>query len=191
MKHLLFILLLLAATLKAQVTLNVTAIPANTPAGSVIYAAGNFNSWNPAGTPLVADGTGKYTCIIPEGNGVAEFKFTRGSWATVEGNASGKYLPNRTFTYNGNPQTINLTILTWEDTGTGNPGTAASNVEIMSNAFFMPQLNRSRKIRIYLPPDYQLSTKTYPVIYMHDGQNLFDNATAFAEIGRASCRETV
>jgi predicted alpha/beta superfamily hydrolase len=31
-----------------------------------------------------------------------------------------------------------------------------------------------------LPPDYDSTTKRYPVIYMHDGQNLFDDATSFA-----------
>lgn len=180
MKKLLYLLLLVIASVQAQVTLKVTSIPANTPAGSVLYVAGNFNSWNPSGTALVADGSGNYSCTIPEGLGSVEYKFTRGSWATVEGNASGTYLPNRTFTFNGSPQTLLLTILSWEDTGTSNPSTASVNVHIMSNAFFMPQLNRSRRIWIYLPPDYQTGTKTYPVIYMHDGQNLFDNATSFA-----------
>lgn len=40
--------------------------------------------------------------------------------------------------------------------------------------FDMPQLNRRRLIRIYLPADYQASNKRYPVIYMHDGQNVFE-----------------
>lgn len=44
----------------------------------------------------------------------------------------------------------------------------------------MPQLDRNRKIWLYLPPDYSTSTKNYPVLYMQDGQNLFDNATSFA-----------
>lgn len=180
MKKFLFLFVFVSALVNAQVTLKVTSIPSNTPAGSVLYAAGSFNGWNPAVTPLVSDGAGNYTCTIPEGTGVAEFKFTRGSWATVEGNAEGKFLPNRKFTFTGSPQTLNLTILTWEDTGAGNPGTAASNVQIMSNSFYMPQLDRNRKIWIYLPPDYQTGTKTYPVIYMQDGQNLFDNATAFS-----------
>jgi len=178
--YILCLLLVATSILDAQVTLKVTSIPTNTPAGSVIYAAGSFNGWNPAGTPLIADGNGNYSFTIPEGTGVVEYKFTRGSWATVEGNASGKFLPNRTFTFTGNPQTLQLTILTWEDTGAGNPSTAAANVHILSNSFFMPQLNRSRKIWIYLPPDYQTSAKRYPVIYMHDGQNLFDNTTSYA-----------
>ena len=41
-------------------------------------------------------------------------------------------------------------------------------------------LNRTRYIRIYLPPGYDESSKRYPVWYMHDGQNLFDAATSFA-----------
>ena len=178
--HLNLIFLIVATFTQAQVTLKVTSIPANTPAGATIFVAGSFNGWNPGSTPMIADGAGNYLYTIPEGSGTVQFKFTRGSWATVEGNASGQYLPNRSFSYTGNPQTLQLTILSWEDTGTSNPGTAASNVQIMNSAFFMPQLNRSRKIWIYLPPDYQTSQKTYPVIYMQDGQNLFDNATAFA-----------
>ena len=33
---------------------------------------------------------------------------------------------------------------------------------------------------VYLPPSYLGSIRRYPVIYMHDGQNLFDAATSFA-----------
>ena len=47
----------------------------------------------------------------------------------------------------------------------------------MDSAFFIPQLNRYRRIWIYLPADYATSQKHYPVLYMHDGQNLFDEAT--------------
>lgn len=45
--------------------------------------------------------------------------------------------------------------------------------------FYSPQLNNSRDITLYLPPSYnENSAKRYPVLYMHDGQNLFDPATA-------------
>lgn len=43
-----------------------------------------------------------------------------------------------------------------------------------------PQLNNKRDIFVYLPPSYEQQTQRYPVLYMHDGQNLFDNATSFA-----------
>jgi predicted alpha/beta superfamily hydrolase len=43
-----------------------------------------------------------------------------------------------------------------------------------------PQLKASRKIWLYLPKNYETTTKKYPVIYMHDAQNLFDDKTSFA-----------
>lgn len=42
-----------------------------------------------------------------------------------------------------------------------------------------PQLDTIRKIWVYLPKDYKTSEKHYPVLYMHDAQNLFDAATSF------------
>lgn len=58
--------------------------------------------------------------------------------------------------------------------------TANNNVQVIDTSFFIPQLNRHRRIWIYLPAGYTISKKKYPVIYMHDGQNVFDNNTAFA-----------
>lgn len=44
-----------------------------------------------------------------------------------------------------------------------------------------PQLGNRRDISVYLPPSYgHETTRRYPVIYMHDGQNLFDPRTSFA-----------
>lgn len=42
------------------------------------------------------------------------------------------------------------------------------------------QLGNERSLLVYLPPSYADSAERYPVIYMHDGQNLFDPATSFA-----------
>jgi len=178
----LFFLLIGSLSLPAQVTLRITSIPTNTPLGSTIYLAGSINSWTPGNAAYIMqpDGLGAFQITIPEGTGTVEYKFTRGSWPTVEGNANGGFLPNRSFTFTGNPQTINLSILSWEDLGGGNNSTAASNVQILSPSFFMPQLNRNRRIWLYLPPDYFTSTKHYPVLYMKDGQNLFDNQTSFS-----------
>jgi predicted alpha/beta superfamily hydrolase len=50
----------------------------------------------------------------------------------------------------------------------------------MDDDFNMPQLGRTRRIWLYLPPDYTTTEKAYPVLYMHDGQNLFDDSTSFA-----------
>lgn len=56
---------------------------------------------------------------------------------------------------------------------------AASNVMVTA-PLTMSALQRERPLRIYLPPGYATSTQRYPVLYMHDAQNLFDNATAYA-----------
>lgn len=45
----------------------------------------------------------------------------------------------------------------------------------------MPGLGRERRLRVYLPPSYaRQSERHYPVIYFHDGQNVFDDATSYA-----------
>ncbi|WP_179336609.1 alpha/beta hydrolase [Winogradskyella ludwigii] len=44
-----------------------------------------------------------------------------------------------------------------------------------------PQLDTLKTIWVYLPTNYVNSKKTYPVIYMHDAQNLFDAETSYAE----------
>ncbi len=58
--------------------------------------------------------------------------------------------------------------------------TASANVRVMNEAFFIPALNRYRRIWLYLPEGYATSKKRYPVLYMHDGQNLFDATTSFS-----------
>jgi len=58
--------------------------------------------------------------------------------------------------------------------------TASKNVSIIKKEFIISGLNKiSHKIWVYLPPNYTETSKKYPVIYMHDGQNLFDNATSY------------
>lgn len=43
-----------------------------------------------------------------------------------------------------------------------------------------PQLQIKRDVLVYLPPSYAGGERRYPVLYMQDGQNLFDGTTAFA-----------
>lgn len=51
---------------------------------------------------------------------------------------------------------------------------------LIRKRFFSPQLNNARDVLVYLPPSYEHTHQHYPVIYMHDGQNLFDAATSYA-----------
>ena len=68
--------------------------------------------------------------------------------------------------------------------------TKSANVSVLEKEFVIENLNDiSHKIWVYLPPDYHQSEKNYPVIYMHDAQNLFDNKTSF--IGEWEIDETL
>ena len=176
---------LLAFVAQAQVTFRITAVPANTPANATIYMAGTFNNWNPASaahTLTYNPADRSYSITLPAGTGTIEYKFTRGSWATVETTASNGQLPNRSYTFGGANPVLHQ-VLNWEDLAGpsgGGPSTAAANVSIISTAFAMPQLGRTRRVWLYLPPGYATSGRRYPVLYLQDGQNMFDNLTSFA-----------
>ncbi len=58
--------------------------------------------------------------------------------------------------------------------------TAGENVKVDTELTYIKQLERYRRLRVYLPPDYEESDKKYPVLYMHDGQNLFDDYTSYS-----------
>ena len=181
MKWLIFLFAFIYSSIcAAQLTINVTSVPPSTPQGDEIYIAGNFNNWNPghASYVLTNNGNGTYSITFTPATGTIEYKFTRGSWATVEGNSSGGYIPNRTFNYTGGVLNTDVVIAGWE--GSGGNHTAAPNVMILDEDFYMPQLDRTRRIWLYLPPDYDSTSKRYPVLYMHDGQNLFDTYYSFA-----------
>lgn len=45
--------------------------------------------------------------------------------------------------------------------------------------FSSQHLRHDRDILVYLPPGYGKNSRTFPVLYMHDGNNLFDPDTAF------------
>ncbi len=170
----------------AQLTIQVTQIPNNTPSTDKIYIAGTFNGWNPSATEMTKLNNGSYGVTLTLSAGVVEYKYTRGTWSSVEGNDNGIFLPNRKITYSGTAQNVDNQILTWEDKGVSSGGTnpnstATSNVKIDKTDFYMPQFDRNRRIWVYLPKNYESNTaKKYPVMYMHDGQNLFDKTTSFA-----------
>ncbi len=177
----LLVFFLMANTASSQVTFLVDRLPASTLPGDPIFIAGNFNNWDP-GHPsyeLHADSTGRYQITLNLPDGAIEFKFTRGSWSSVEGSATGGYIPNRKANVKSG-DTLYLQIAGWENQ-TGGQSTAAWNVAVLSDSFYMPQLKRFRRIWIYLPPDYDSSGHSYPVLYMHDGQNLFDRKSSFLE----------
>lgn len=167
--------------LYGQLVLQLTSWPKDTPAEAAFYAAGTFNQWHPGDTAYrfqtLQNGDLELELAVPPGN--YEFKITRGSWAVGEGQGDGRARPNRQVRYEGGRQEVPLQVEGWE--GEHQLSTAASNVHILTDSFAMPQLpGRARRIWVYLPPDYAHAKKAYPVLYMHDGQNLFDAATSFS-----------
>src|SRR5436305_9101821 len=62
------------------------------------------------------------------------------------------------------------------------PTTLTGNIQ-RHRAFPSKILRNRRDVLVYLPPGYRrFSGKRYPVLYLHDGQNVFDAATAFAGV---------
>ena len=62
------------------------------------------------------------------------------------------------------------------------PTTLTGNIQ-KHPAFPSRILKNRRDILVYLPPGYRrFSTRHYPVLYLHDGQNVFDAATSFGGV---------
>jgi chitodextrinase len=100
-----------------SVTFRVT-VPSNTPTDGPVYIAGSFNSWNAADSAYQltkgSDGVYSITLNLSAGT-VVQYKFTRGSWATVETTSNGADISNRTLTPSGGPQAVPLTVARWKD----------------------------------------------------------------------------
>src|SRR5690606_15416590 len=57
---------------------------------------------------------------------------------------------------------------------------STASAQVSTFTINAPQLDTIKKIWVYLPKNYSKSKKSYPVIYMHDAQNLFDSATSYS-----------
>lgn len=180
MRFFIILFAMLGLVANAQVTFRITSLPTNTPNNPFLFAAGTFNNWSPGDSAYLFTKVGNnYQLTIPAATGNGQFKITQGSWETVEGTVTGAQIGNRSFTYAPNI-VIDVIVNGWEGKTTLT-STALPNVKIVSDSFFIPQLNKKRRVWIYLPNDYAIqSQKRYPVIYMHDGQNVFDLITSYA-----------
>jgi predicted alpha/beta superfamily hydrolase len=165
------------------VHLQIKSLPPYHPAGSNIYVAGSFNGWNPGDEKYKfrKDSSGNYFIDLDLGKGTYEYKITRGAWDKVECKKDGTGLGNRKLLVQENENT-ELAIEEWADRFATAPkkSTASKNVQVIDTSFLIPQLNRTRRVWIYLPDCYNTCTKKFPVLYMHDGQNVFDDATSYS-----------
>lgn len=182
-KILAFIILVsLSAPLFAQVTFILKTIPEDTPRDSKFYLASMLNKWQPNHPEyeFAEDNLGRLSLTLEAVPDTFEYKICRGDWTSVEVDSAGRDIANRLYVDSlGN--TIVLDIKNWRDRI--NPrqlvSTASKSVFFTPTSIEIPQLNRRRTVRVYFPPNYS-SSQGFPVIYMFDGQNLFDASTAFA-----------
>ena len=189
--------LFFAFSVEAQYTVRLVVTDVATRKYDDIYVSGNFNNWNPRDENFklkpFGSGNRKSVVIKDLAPGTYAFKFTRGGWDKVETTEDGRDISDRLLEVNADvSQEFN--VLGWKDEYPDVPKkyTASPQVRILDTAFIMPELNRKRRIWIYLPKGYATSSKIYSVLYMNDGQNLFNEKTAaFGEWGVDECLDTL
>jgi len=153
-------------------------VPADAP---TVYIAGNLpelGPWDPAGAALQGNGEERsLTLQIPVGTRF-EFKFTLGSWDREGLGPSSTVMPNfvavvrgdTTVTKEVNGFKLDPRAYMDDPAGAGAVGTLVYWQDV-SSAF----LEEDRHVAVWLPPGYDAeASRRYPVLYMSDGQNLFD-----------------
>ncbi len=166
----------------AMVTFHVHT-PEYTPEDARVYISGNLialGPWDPGKVELgkVGDHLYAITLVLPLGTEL-KYKFTRGSWEMVEKGADSEEIPDRVHQVVGD-EDVPIAIENWRDFST-TPEThsVTGDVDLLLD-FPAEALGNSRPIVVLLPPGYHDDEEErYPVLYMHDGQNLFDAGTAF------------
>jgi predicted alpha/beta superfamily hydrolase len=185
----LLLLLLCSLTLAADDLVNVTfevTVPASTPADARVCIAGNapqLGAWKEDGVVMTrrdADGVYVAQLKLPRGAAV-RYKVTRGSWLTVEKTGDGSEMANRSDAPAGDA-TVKITVAAWADQVAREPVKSTRTGDIRVHEHFASKhLGNQRRLLVWLPPGYEKDADArYPVLYMHDGQNLFDAATSFA-----------
>lgn len=180
----------------AQYNLRLVVTTAATKQSEDIYVAGNFNNWNPGDEKykLKPFAGGRKSVVIKDlPAGTYAFKFTRGNFEKVECTADGRNIADRVIEVAADAAQ-DCTVAGWKDDYPDHPKpyTASPQVKLLDTAFAIPQLNRTRRVWIYLPKGYASASKTYPVLYMQDGQNLFNEQTAaFGEWSVDECLDSM
>jgi len=151
----------------------VVRVPENTPASQPVFLAGDspaLGEWCAAGVRLDRreDGTHRAQFDLPPGSR-GRFLVTLGRWRDAESDGRGRELPPRELRVEG-PPAVEVDVAGW--------GRESVRYHPDFGSRFVPH---ARMLAVWLPPGYDLEPdRRYPVLYMHDGQNLFDAETAFA-----------
>lgn len=158
-------------------------VPESTPLDASVFIAGNvemLGPWDPGKIELGRIGEHLYaiTLVLPVDTDL-RYKFTRGSWETVEKGSGFEEIPDRELAVVGDADVV-VWVENWRDFA---PRREVHTVVGDLRAHFdfpATKLGNKRTILVLLPPGYDDEPdRRYPVLYMHDGQNLFDASTSY------------
>ncbi len=152
--------------------------------GLNVFIAGNrpeIGNWNPSSVALlkISDSLWEFKSTFDSGE-VLEFKITSGSWEQEAIYESNK-VPVNTFLKVTKDTTLIIRPLFWkrrilqQKTEHSIRGKVEYHRQLAGDGLIY-----KRDVIVWLPPSYEKNIKKhYPVLYMHDGQNIFDPSTAF------------
>lgn len=148
----------------AQLTYN-AKVPNGTQA---CYIGGEFNNWQLTLMNKVDDNT--YTLAVANATNSQKYKYCSGpAWTYVEKSITGYDIPNRTYTAT---DVVAKWALLWEADNNGPTVPSGTIKRFLFNSNYVD----ARIVDVWLPAGYTPS-KQYAVLYMQDGQNLFDAST--------------
>lgn len=147
-----------------------------------VFISGNFNNWltQDKRFQMTKLEVGKYSFQFPENFKFPiplEYKFTKGDWSEVEIDRYGNKTPNRIL--KESQEIIEEYVPRWRKNWLPFQEEHLPKIHLISEEFEIPQLNKTRKIWALLPHDYETSKEDYPVLYLQDAQNLFNENAAY------------
>jgi predicted alpha/beta superfamily hydrolase len=159
-----------------------------TPADDLrpVYITGNFNGWKIRDEQYrmekVRDGHYRYLFRqeLPAAEPL-EYKYVKGGWESEELGADGFPPTNRRMQLPKGK--VNDVVPRWKQHSAGYDPAFYPDIQIVAKRFNVPQLRRKRRISVLLPWNYDTSGKHYPVLYLQDGQNLFEDDAPFGTWG--------
>lgn len=174
---------------QAQTAIFLESVPQNTPMLDLLYVTYKLDDdTSKAVTRAMSKRDDHYYFLIedePEGM-TCTLKVHRGSDDTAERDIdTNGPMTHQVEIQNGN--LVGLSIIEWLDLPIQT--TMNEQVHILDNDMLIPQLKKRRRVWVYVPEEYEVSGKSYPVIYMQDGQNLFDRFTSY--VGEWKIDETM
>lgn len=147
---------------------------------NTVYITGSLpglGMWDPGSIPMEYVGDHVWTHQAQAQAGMPiEYKYTLGSWAREGANANGRPLPNFVIRPTEDAE-VTDSILLWT-TGEPSPVEGGVTGEVRYHRGMAGEGVRPRDVVVWLPPGYDDSDDHYPVLYMHDGQNVVDPRTS-------------